>query len=96
MSVNPPNLGFINQQAGQIALDTRANILKITWFNQYLQNLGHDNLVLLGFSSEDATQLLTVYSNMASVAKMCMGQAYTGPTLPFDFVAQTVPFWAGQ
>lgn len=95
MAVNPPNFGVINQTAGQIVLDARNSLQRILFFNDYIQNLGHDGLVALGFSSGDADLLLAVYGNMASVSNMCLGLPYNGPSLPFNFLAQTIPFWAG-
>lgn len=95
MAINPPNLGTLQQQAGQIVLDARTSLQRIIFFNQYLQFLGQSGLVALGLSSDDAALLLAVYGNLAAVANVCMGQPYTGPTLPFNFLAQTVPLWGG-
>jgi hypothetical protein len=95
MAINPPNFGIINAQAGQIVLDARNALQRILFFNDYVQNLGHDGLVTLGFSSDDANLMLAVYGNLAAVANMCLGAAYTGPSLPFNFLAQTIPLWAG-
>lgn len=91
-----PTQDFINQQAGQIAVNTRNAILQIVQFNAYLQNLGQDGLVGLGFAAADATALLTIYTNMNSVAELCQGNTYTGPTLPHNFVGDTLPLWGGQ
>lgn len=96
MAVNPPNFGVINMQAGQIVIDARNVIQRVIFFNQYIQNLGQAGLVALGFSADDATLMLNIYANLSTVADVCLGDAYTGPTLPFDFLGQTVPLWAGQ
>jgi hypothetical protein len=40
--------------------------------------------------------MLSVYANLAAVANMCLGAEYTGPPLPFNFLAQTIPMWAGS
>jgi hypothetical protein len=96
MAINPPNFGVINQQAGQIVLEARGSLQKIIFFNQYLQSLGKANLVILGFTSDDADLLLGVYGNLAAVANTCMGAPYAGPPLPFNFLAQTVPLWGGS
>jgi hypothetical protein len=96
MAVNPPNFGLINQQAGQIVIDARNVIQRVIFFNQYIQTLGQDGLVALGFAAEDATLMLAIYANLSTVADVCLGEAYTGPTLPFNFLGQTVPLWGGQ
>jgi hypothetical protein len=91
-----PTQAIINAQAGQLVLNCRNSLQQILFFNDYLNNLGQSGLIALGFSSGDATLLLDVYENMAAVASMCMGSAYTGPTLPFNFLAQTIPLWGGN
>ena len=95
MAINPPNFGQINAQAGQIVLDARNALQRILFFNDYIQEMGHTGLVALGFSSDDATLMRAVYGNLASVANMCLGAPYAGPALPFNFLAQTIPLWAG-
>ena len=95
MAINPPNFGIINSQAGQIVLDARNALQRILFFNDFVQEMGHDGLVTLGFSSDDATLLLSVYANLATVANMCLGAPYAGPPLPYNFLAQTIPMWAG-
>ena|ERR1700744_6775367 len=96
MAVNPPNFGLLNQTAGQIVLDARNVLQRIQFFNDYIQDLGSDGLVALGFTAEDAALLLAVYGNLDAVANVCTGQAYAGPALPFNFMAQTIPLWGGQ
>ncbi len=96
MAVNPPNFGIINAQAGQIVLDARNALQRILFFNDYIQEMGHSGLVALGFASDDADLMLSVYSNLAAVANTCLGAPYTGPPLPFNFLAQTIPMWAGS
>lgn len=96
MAINPANFGNLNARAGQIVLTARDALQQILFFNDYIQELGVSGLVNLGFTSDDANLLIAVYGNMASVANMCMGQPYVGPTLPFNFLGQTIPLWAGQ
>jgi hypothetical protein len=96
MAINPPNFGALNQQAGQIVIDARNVLQRIQFFNDYIQDLGSDGLVALGFTSDDAALLLAVYGNLDAVANVCTGQEYAGPTLPFNFMAQTIPLWGGQ
>lgn len=91
-----PSVSGINTAAGQIVLNARAALQQIIFFNDYLLFLGQEGLVTLGFDSTDATLLLAVFANLAAVANTCMGAAYTGPTLPFNFMAQSIPFWGGQ
>jgi hypothetical protein len=96
MAVNAPNLGLISQQAGQIVIDARNIIQRVIFFNQYIQTLGIDGLVALGFVQADAELMIAVYANLSTVADVCLGEAYTGPPLPFNFLGQTVPLWGGQ
>lgn len=96
MSVNPPNFGLINAQAGQIVIDARNVLQRVQFFNDYIQNLGVNGLVALGFTSDDAALLLAIYGNLDAVANVCTGQTYNGPPLPFNFMAQTIPLWGGQ
>lgn len=91
-----PTQAQINLQAGQIVLNARNSLQAILFFYQYLSSIGHAGLMTLGYTDEDATELLSVYTNMASVVNMCFGLPYTGPALPFNFLAQTVPLWGGQ
>lgn len=95
MAINPPNFGQINSQAGQIVLNARDSFQRILFFNDYIQEMGQAGLINLGFSSDDATLLLSVYQNLSAIATVCLGGAYTGPPLPFNFLAQTIPLWAG-
>jgi hypothetical protein len=96
MAINPANMGQLSQQAGQIILSSRNALQQIIYFNLYLQTIGHDGLVALGFSDTDAVDLLTVYGNLNSVAQMCNGGAYDGPALPFNFLQSTAGLWGGQ
>jgi hypothetical protein len=91
-----PTQAGINQQAGQIVLNARNALQQILFFNDYLNDTGQDGLVALGFSADDAALLLGVFANMAAVSSMCMGEAYTGPALPFNFLGQTIPLWGGN
>lgn len=91
-----PTVASINTQAGQIAVGTRNNIMQIVQFNAYIQSIGQQGLVDLGFASADATALLQIFSDMNTVAELCQGQTYTGPTLPHDFVDESLPLWGGQ
>lgn len=95
VAINPPNFGLLNQQAGQIAIDFRDGCQRVINFNNYLQNLGKPALITLGFTSADADLLLAIYGNLSAVAMVCEGGNYTGPGLPFDFIAQTIPVWGG-
>jgi hypothetical protein len=91
-----PTLSGLNQQAGQVILNARNALQAILYFDLYLQSLGQAQLVTLGYSSDDATALLTMFTNLASVANMCNGAPYAGPALPFDFLTSTAPAWGGN
>ena len=91
-----PTQNSVNNQDGQIVLNARNAIQQIIFFNDYPQDLTAGTLVSLGFSEADAVNLLSVFAHMAATASACQGAAYTGPELPFNFLAQTVPLWGGQ
>lgn len=86
----------INNQATAIILNARNALQQIIFFNMYLQSLNSAGLVALGFTTTDAANLLTMFEDLASVAAMCNGGDYAGPTLPYNFLEATVPAWNGQ
>jgi hypothetical protein len=98
-----PNWAYLNSQATQIVLQARTALAAITNFNTYLAvGLGASNLEAIATAAQDAnatadvTELLSIFANLAAVAAVCNGEAYDGPPLPFNFVAQTVPLWNAQ
>ena len=91
-----PNLGTINQQAGQLLVSLRIAITQARQFNDYLTGLGSAGLVALGMSATDATTMLTAYSNLNYLANVFYGDAYTGPALPHDFYSDMVPLTGGN
>lgn len=86
----------LNQQAGQLLLALRQDMFQVQAFNAYIQQLGSDGLQAMGFTSDDAALLLTTFAAVDSIRAMAMGGAYTGPTLPFDFLDAAVPFTGGN
>jgi hypothetical protein len=97
-----PSWSYLNSQATQIVLQARAAIDAINKYNAYLEGLGATNLEAIATAAGDANanadviELMSVFANLAAIAQACGGQAYTGPTLPFNFVGQTVPLWNAQ
>lgn len=91
-----PNLGTINQQAGQFLVSLRIAITQARQFNDYLQGLGSAGLVALGMSSADATTMLTAYTNLNYLAEVFYGAAYAGPTLPYNFYNDVIPLTGGN
>jgi hypothetical protein len=97
MAIGPtPNLGQFQQQTQSAVLNARAALQQILFLNQYIQSEGVAGLVAIGYGSDDAESLMTVFGDLAAIAAACMGEPYEGPALPFDFLAQTVPLWNGQ
>lgn len=90
-----PTQQSLNQAAGQIIISLRANMQSVQQFNAYLQTLGTAGLQALGYTLADAQLLISVFSNLDSIRNMSEGNAYTGPSLPYNFVQQTVPLWGG-
>lgn len=91
-----PTQATLNQQAGQILLSLRSDMYQVMSFNGYIQQLGHDGLVALGFTSQDATDLLQVFANVDDIRAMAMGAPYSGPTLPHNFLEDCTPLWGGN
>lgn len=93
-----PSVSQLNAQAGQIALNFRNAVDQVNYFNDYIQNLGEAGLTAAPFSmsTADATNLITMFANLASVTEVLEGQSYTGPALPFNFIQATVALWGGQ
>jgi hypothetical protein len=92
----PPSQSSLNNQAGQYVLSLRNDFENAVNFNDYLNSLGQAGMVALGFSSEDADLMIAIFGNIASIATVYTGGNYTGPNLPFDFQAQTIPLWGGN
>jgi hypothetical protein len=97
---NQPTWAGLNSTATQLVLAARNDLQAIINFNAYLETLGTTALEALAANDPTATtdvaELLAIFGNLASVAQVCNGEAYNGPTLPFDFVAQTIPLWDAQ
>lgn len=91
-----PTQTSINNQATTVILNARNALQQIIFFNMYLQSLGSAGLTALGFDATDAANLLAMFGDLASVAAMCNGSDYAGPTLPYNFLEATVPTWNGN
>lgn len=97
MSVgNTATQASLNQQAAQIIISLRNNILAVQQFDASLSYLGLQGLINLGFTGDDAQMLLTVFGSLNAICAMVNGNAYTGPALPHNFVQDTIPFWGGN
>lgn len=92
---NTPTQQSINQQAAQIIITLRNNILAVQQFYASLSFLDIQGLVKIGFSETDAQTLLTVFGYLNAICAMVNGGTYAGPDLPHNFVQDTVPFWGG-
>lgn len=93
---NQPSVSSLNGQAGQLVLALRDGFQDALNFNVYLNNLTQAGLVALGFSANDAALMLAIFGNLASIAEVYQGGEYSGPSLPFNFEAQTIPLWGGN
>jgi hypothetical protein len=91
-----PSQAGLNATAGNIVINARNALQQILFFNDYINNLGQAGLVALGFTTDDANLMLAVFGNMSAISNTCLGEPYTGPSLPFNFLAQTIPLWGGQ
>jgi len=86
----------LNQLAGQLLLSLRQDMFSVMAYNAYIQKLGSTGLQTMGFTSDEATQLLETFAGIDAIRAMAMGLPYAGPTLPFDFLDAAVPFTAGN
>lgn len=93
---NQPSQSSLNNLAGQYVLALRNDFENVINFNAYLNDIGAAGLVALGYSSNDAALMLAIFGNLASISDVYQGGAYSGPNLPFDFEAQTIPLWGGN
>lgn len=97
-----PNLGSLNQQAGQILINLRNDLTNLANFNAYLQSLGEAGLMAapISMAQSDAQQMLQVFADCTAVALVANGGEYptdgSVPSLPHNFLADTVPFTAGN
>lgn len=103
MSVGiPPNQGTLNQQAGQILISLRNDLTALSNFNAYIQGLGEAGLTgsPISMSQADAQQMLQVFADCTAIALVASGGDYptdgSVPALPHNFLADIVPFTAGN
>lgn len=86
----------LNQQAGQLLLALRQDMYQVMAYNAYIQKIGNAGLQAMGFTTDEATLLLTTFAAVDSIRAMAMGAPYTGPELPYDFLDAAVPFTGGN
>lgn len=91
-----PTSASINGIAGNLAVTLRNTCVSIITYNAYIQQLGRTGLTSLGFSGPDADNLLAVFARLSAYAVAYQGGAYTGPSFPHNFVADTVCLCAGS
>lgn len=80
----PINPGLMNSQAGQIAIDLRNANQAVLNLQANLVSVGHDELVLAGFTDADATALMTVINQLNTIALVYFGQATQGSQFNFN------------
>ena len=93
---NQPSMTTLNGIAGNLTVTLRNTMVGIQQYNSYIQFLGTGGLTALGFSTADATSMLAIFANLDAIITACTGGDYTGPPLPYDFLAEAVPLWGGQ
>ena len=97
-----PSWAAVNAQATQIVLQARAALEAIEKYDIYLQGMGAAYLEGLATAAgdstpvDDVTELMSIFQNLAFIAQVANGEAYSGPALPFNFVEQTIPLWNAQ
>lgn len=96
MSVNLPNKGNLDARIGTVSLDVRNALRECADLYQNLAELGSDQLVDLGYTSDDAANLLTVFYALSQLSSAYQGGAYAGPALPFNFMNATAGWWNGN
>lgn len=90
---NQPNVQQINAQAAQLASTWRSTAQQTLAFQAYVVALGQAGLVTLGFTSGDATSMLTMANYMATMAQVFQGAATQASLFNFQnaLVAVTGP-----
>ena len=89
-----PNLGSINQTAGQLAINLRNDFQAVLNFDNWLNaNGGATFLEGLGMTSEDAGTIVSTYGNLAVLAGLWLGQGTQQSE--FNYYANTETLWGG-
>jgi hypothetical protein len=90
---NIPNQQQLNSQAAQLAGQWRSIAEQTTYFQAYINSLGTAGLQALGFTSGDATTMVTMSNYMLTLAQVFQGTATQGSEFNFQnaLVALTGP-----
>lgn len=90
---NIPNQAQVNSQAAQLAGQWRSCAQQSQYFEAYISSLGTSGLQALGFTSGDATSMVTMANYMLTLAQVFAGTATQGSEFNFQnaLVALTGP-----
>jgi hypothetical protein len=77
---NVPTQAQLNAQIAQLATQWRSAALASQYFQAYVSGLGTAGLIAIGFSSPDATTLLTQANYMLSLSQIYQGTLQQGGT----------------
>ena len=90
-----PNLGNINQQLGQLAINLRNDFQSVVNFNNWLTaNGGASFLQELGMTEVDANTVVSTYGNLAVLAGIWLGVGTQ--QAEFNYYANTEALWGGS
>lgn len=90
-----PNLGLLNNQIGQLAINLRNDFQSVLNFNNWLTAAGGATFLEgLGMSSEDAATVVSTYGNLAVLAGIWLGMGTQ--QAEFNYYANTEGLWGGQ
>jgi hypothetical protein len=78
----------------QFAITLRDGAANILQQHAYLNKLGTDGLVALGFDAADAQEVLNLIDYMATLAQVYKGTATQATAFPFEDALSVL--WAGQ
>lgn len=93
MAINTPNKGALDSRIGQVTTSLRDSMRAVTDLWNELSTLGSDQLVAIGYTTEDVAALAAALGAISQLATAYEGGAYAGPTLPFDFLNATAGWW---
>lgn len=93
MPINVPNKGLLDSRIGSVSTNLRDAMRAASDLFNELSTVGADQLVAIGYTTEDVNNLLATFGAIGQLANAYEGGQYAGPALPFDFLNSTAGWW---
>jgi hypothetical protein len=90
---NQTTQASVNQAVGAMVIALRNDFATILSFSQWLNTVGATGLETLGFTTADATTIVSTVGNLATLVSIWQGGA---PGSAFNYMANTEALWGGQ